>query len=456
MSVTYQGNKIISGTFDSEEFWREKNLARLPSVEDRQSVNIVMAMDELMFVFCDSCGCYDTLITRFEMDKEQKHYLDTIGFHFQARHLIENYGLLDDVRKKNACQLLLESQNMPDFISENSKKAEYSPFSVLEESKAVSQKFNLDFDNPSVEVIKKVNSKVYSFNMNRKMGRINNCHIVYSSEELRKRGEELLRNSNFLIKDTFGVSGKGNLLISSLSVLNHIADYFSKQEKKGKQVLFIIEPFLEKDFDFSCQFFIDKKNGQTDIISLQRLRNKNFTYEGSFTAEDELLDLLEGRGYFKVIMDAAKQLYADGYFGHVCIDSMVLKTGDIVPIVEINARHSMSLIKHQLDHYLSESSLKCSFTYFSLHFIRDINYGEILEKMQKQGILYNLGKTGGGIIPLSSNTLLINQKIQKGTGDRQEAKGRFYVAFAYENDEQQAELNKGLLHFLEENSLYVY
>ncbi len=454
MSATYQRNKIISGTFDSEEFWREKNLARLPSVEDRQSGNIVMAMDELMFVFCDSGGCYDTLVTRFEMDKEQKQYLDTIGFHFQAHPLIENYGLLEEARKKNSCRLLLESGNIPDSIRKNNKKPEYVPFSVMEESEAVSRKFNLDFDNPSIDVIKKVNSKVYSFYLNREMGRVNDCHIVYSSEEFRQKGEQILSNSSFLIKDTLGVSGKGNLLISSLSVLKHIADYLSMQEKKGKQVLFIIEPFLQKDFDFSCQFFIDK-NGQADIISLQRLRNKNFTYEGSFTAEDELLDLLEGRGYFKVIKDAAKQLYADGYYGHVCIDSMILKTGHIVPIIEINARRSMSLIKHRLDHYLSGYSLKCGFTYFSLHFNRHINYGEILEKMQEQGLLYGIGN-GGGIIPLSSNTLLINQKKQMGTADKREAKGRFYVAFAYENVQQQEKLNKRLLHFLEENSLYVY
>ncbi len=454
MSATYQGNKIISGTFDSEEFWREKKFARLPSVEDRQSGNIVLAMDELMFVFCDSCGGYDTLVTRFEMDKEQKQYLDTIGFHFQDHPLLENYGLLEEARKKNSCRLLLESENTPDSIRENNKKPEYVPFSVLEESKAVSQKYNLDFDNPSIEVIKKVNSKVYSFHLNREMGRMNDCHIVYSAEELRQKGEQILKNSSFLLKDTLGVSGKGNLLISSANVLKHIADYLSLQEKKGKQVLFIIEPFLKKDFDFSCQFFIDKK-GQVDIVSLQRLRNKNFTYEGSFTAEDELLDLLEGRGYFKVIRDAAKQLYADGYFGHVCIDSMMLKTGDLVPIIEINARRSMSLIKHQLDKYLSGYSLKCSFTYFSLHFKRLINYGEILEKMKEQGLLYGLGN-GGGIIPLSSNTLLINQKIQMSTADRYEAKGRFYVAFAYENDQQQEELNKRLLHCLEENSLYVY
>ncbi len=454
MNVKCQENKMISGTFDCEEFWREKDLARLPSVEDRQAGNIVMAMDELMFVFCGSCGCYDTLVTRFEMDKEHKNYLNNIGFHFQAQHLIEDYGRLDDVRKKNSCQLLLESKTIPDAIYENDNRSEYFPFSVLEESKAVSQKFNLDFDHPSIGVIKKVNSKIYSSNMNREMGMINPCDIVYSSRELRQKGEEYLRKSEFLIKDTFGVSGKGNLLISSLNVLNSIVNYLSRQEKKGKKVLFIIEPFLQKDFDFSCQFFIDE-NGQSEIISLQRLRNKNFAYEGSFTAEDELLDLLESRGYFKVIKDVAGQLYRDGYYGHVCIDSMVLKTGDIVPVVEINARQSMSLIKHQLDCYLAEYSLKCGFTFFSLHFNRHINFGEILEKMREQGLLYPSGK-GGGIMPLSSNTLLINQKIQMSSTDRQETKGRFYAAFAYENEEQQEELKKGLLHFLGENSLSVY
>jgi hypothetical protein len=38
--------ELIIGTFDAERFWRDPNLAFLPSVRDPEMENVVMAMDE--------------------------------------------------------------------------------------------------------------------------------------------------------------------------------------------------------------------------------------------------------------------------------------------------------------------------------------------------------------------------------------------------------------------------
>ncbi|MFD1906532.1 hypothetical protein ACFSQ7_25010 [Paenibacillus rhizoplanae] len=59
---------------------------------------------------------------------------------------------------------------------------------------------------------------------------------------------------------------------------------------------------------------------------------------GSESMEEEERMVLERAGYFDVMIQVANDLFKDGYFGPVCIDSMVLKDGTLVPIVEINAR----------------------------------------------------------------------------------------------------------------------
>ena len=69
----------ISGTFDAERFWRDPNLAKLPSFHDPEMENIVMAMDELLFPFCEA---QDKLITRYRMNVCHKEYLHEIGFKF--------------------------------------------------------------------------------------------------------------------------------------------------------------------------------------------------------------------------------------------------------------------------------------------------------------------------------------------------------------------------------------
>ncbi|MFD2876798.1 hypothetical protein ACFTAO_13755 [Paenibacillus rhizoplanae] len=55
--------------------------------------------------------------------------------------------------------------------------------------------------------------------------------------------------------------------------------------------------------------------------------------------------------------EACKDLFETGYHGEVCIDSMLLASGELVPIVEINARKSMGLINHHINQYVRQYSL---------------------------------------------------------------------------------------------------
>lgn len=72
-------SELIIGMFDAERFWRDPNLAKLPSVHDPEMENVVMAMDELLFPFCEG---QDRLITRYRMNVCHKAYLHEIGFKF--------------------------------------------------------------------------------------------------------------------------------------------------------------------------------------------------------------------------------------------------------------------------------------------------------------------------------------------------------------------------------------
>ncbi|MFD2876797.1 hypothetical protein ACFTAO_13750 [Paenibacillus rhizoplanae] len=78
------------------------------------------------------------------------------------------------------------------------------------------------------------------------MGIRNSSSIAESAEELLTYGLLLLRTGQVLVKDPLGVSGKGNMLISSERMLKRIAAYLLEQESRGKQTQFIIEPLLDK------------------------------------------------------------------------------------------------------------------------------------------------------------------------------------------------------------------
>lgn len=440
---------IYYGEFNAEKYWRNENFAKLPEIPDNQVENIIKAMDELLFVLCSN---EDTLLTRYKIDPAQKEYLKSIGFSFTCNDVDLSTDVSKEEKNKNIGQILLErydTLNTSELLKRNSK---ISTFAVLPESSEISQKYRLIFDSPHINIIKKVNSKIYSSNINRELNIKYPFKIVNSAKELNEVGIEYLSKSPIIIKDSFGVSGKGNLVITNEKILKRISSYIDSQEKSGKSVEFIIESFLDKESDFSCQFYIHR-SGDMEILSIQEVRNIGSSYHGSYSPSKEFIKFISEKGYFSILKEVAKKLYEDGYYGDVCIDSMILKDGEIVPIVEINARKSMSLIKYNIDEYVSNFNLECGFTFYNVTFSNHITYEELIEKMEERELLFKPGRDSC-VIPLSSNTLFINRYLDKSEKIKT-YKGRLYLAVLYKREEEKEDVLNNLIRLLNENEIKV-
>jgi len=435
---------VVMGTFDSESFWREQSLSKLPAIIDRDASNIVIAMDELLFALCEK---NDKLITRFKMEDALKQYLSDIGFIFSNNEidLDDSSEVHSSQSYKCNFQLLVETRQKEYFRSFLNEVTCLSPYSVLPYTKQACQTYDLRYDFPDTNIVKMVNSKLYSYHLNSLIIGRDHGKLVDDSKLIEDYGMEYLKHGSFLIKDLFGVSGKGNLFVDSENMLKRIVHYVEKQEKKGQCTKFLLEPFLCKEIDFSCQFLIDQ-DGSFTILSIQRLFNSNFAYLGSSTADKTLLELLEKEKYFTIIERIANHLYKDGYYGNVCIDSMILKNGEIVPIVEINARKSMGLLNCYLDKHLESYGVKGSISFLSVGYSGNNTLDDILSAMESENILFMPGYDKG-VIPLSSNTLFINRKLND-IKPVKLFKGRFYFSTVSNNPNEGFEIRekmKGLL-----------
>jgi hypothetical protein len=131
----------------------------------------------------------------------------------------------------------------------------------------------------------------------------------------------------------------------------------------------------------------------------------------------------------------AKELYSDGYFGHVCIDSMLLEDADWIPIVEINARKSMSLMKNHLDKHLIKMDKKGNFNHYKVSYFGHTSFEKLLHEMNQAELLFVPGKQNG-VIPLSANTLTIAQEPNR------QNRGRLYFSLVYETEEERHHLNE--------------
>lgn len=441
---------VHAGSFDSEAYWRTASFSKLPAIHDEQRTYIVMAMDELLFPFCKPD---DGLITRFSIVHAQKNYLQRIGFSFS--HL----ECVDVQHGENIFHPLLRNTNYQRWMSRFQRIA---PYAVLEQTSELLQQNFFEQKLPSYDAVKHVNSKMYSSKLSEQLTGVRRGFPVTNATELSAVCRELLTaHGAALVKDPFGVSGKGNIKLESQKAIERLTAYIRSQEHRGKVTELVVEPLLEVTRDFSCHFEI-APDGGISFISVQEILNHHFAYQGSVTMSAEDKSNLERKGYFQVMEQVGKSLFLEGYFGPVCVDSMQLTDGTLIPIVEINARKSMGLINVYLDRALASRQCKGVLSYLSVGYYKELDYEDFLREMQNANLLYPQSG-GSGIVPLSSAALLVNQEMRRTGSPRAEAKegdhlikGRLYISVYANNSEERMRLVAALRNMLANRDVSIY
>jgi len=457
--------KMVMGTFDPETRWRDPDLARLPAMPDKDSESIVLCMDELLFPFC---GLNDVLYSRCKINPALHEYLNGLGFSFGTRYhfdLNEEKELLPEPDLFKSCMFRLAGELLQQTKSQGEEMFSrsfniVSPYAITSDTEAYLHAAVPSGSLPDLDTVVRVNSKLYS---NRLLVRIGEkCYGMEanSAAEIETVGSAFLKQGPYLLKDPFGVAGKGNMLIDSESIQRRIADHLHKQEERGLRSQFLLEPLLKKKTDFSSHWFI-KESGEAEFISVQRMINHQQNYSGSIKADEIFISLLDNAGYFNVMEKALRQLAEDGYHGFVCFDSMILEDGEVVSIVEINARKSMGLINAYLDKCWETYGHSGWLTFLSLGLPEGFEFETLLHVLRASELLLTT-PSGYGVVPLSSNTVMINEiltrrRMAEGTQNKRGMpKGRLYVSVVGRDDEHRSELINSLRQVLADLSVKVY
>lgn len=436
--------RIHCGTFEAEKYWRDASLASLPVITDQRANAIVSSMDEMLVVFC---GENDVLLTRRALDEAHVQYLHLLGFRF-SHNKVDLESMNENASDQSIVQLINTPSLEKHLAALLPSGASIEPFAILPGTRDAAVRYGLRAEIPDEAVVKQVNGKQYTLTMRDDVGISNIGCCVESAEQLKHTGNALLLNGSFLIKDDFGVSGKGNLTVDSPRLLNRLVDYLTVQERKGKQVRFILEPLLDRELDFSCQFYVGQQ-GDVMILSTHQLGNDQFSFGEARHITESFRTILEIEGYYDNMKRIGAKLHEDGYFGHVCVDSMQLKDGTIEPLVEINARKSMSLINYQMSERLKAWDLSCSIKHFNVVSDPDFRYADLLGKLSDAKLLFQ-GNENSGVIPLTSGTI---RSTVAGDASIEAVKGKIILAFAYRQQEELEAMNAALKERLAESGL---
>ncbi|SMD15971.1 hypothetical protein [Kibdelosporangium aridum] len=357
------------GTFDAEKWWRPTDLATLPAISRAGSDDAVAAMDELLAGFC-SAG--DRLITRHPMTACVRDGLAAAGITFD--HIAVD-GPHEPFERNVSRDLVA------DFAVE--------PYAVLAETAELTTLL------PDNDVVAEVNSKTWSNTLAQELALPGTGTVVRSVAEL---STAVSRLPSAIVKDPYGVSGRAALVVESPGVLRAIERTLTKQDKR---IELLVQEKYAVERDFSAHVVISR-DGTWRHRGVQVMTNRGLRHMGSSPATPEFSEFLADRGYFPVIDSVAKALAQAGYSGPFGVDSMLLRDGTLVPVLEINARQSLGLLSLVLNERVTAHGLAAHLSQVELTVQPGSGISSVVQA------LADIQYTGGereGVLVLNGSTL---------------------------------------------------
>ncbi len=271
----------------------------------------------------------------------------TILFSFMGNH---SDRVLLDVDFPDDFRNYLLSINVKSLQTTNGNKAEIPVSWGWDEQSCKKMKtLGLNCQNPNLSIIKKVNSRQFHNLISDRFSLgVEGSTYCDSYEALLQGLKKLELFGDLVIKPSFGGSGYGFRIIKKGEKTFYQKDMEALVEHGGV----VIEPWRKRVHDFSSSITIYKDGSMSSIRHQRSFSNMHGAFIGIFMAPCD--PVIEKYKYIqeKAVRNAAQTLFEHGYFGPAGFDSFVYTDTDgkerVAPVIEINARHSMSDVAHAI------------------------------------------------------------------------------------------------------------
>ncbi|WNV85497.1 hypothetical protein [Umezawaea sp. Da 62-37] len=370
--------RVRLGTFDAESWWRPADLAALPAVARDGAA--VAGMDELLAGFCLPG---DLLVTRGPMDPVLVAGLAEAGVHFGRTTADAAAGA--PVERELTGPVLTRMKGFEGL----------APYAVLSDTVALAGRMGWD-DLPDLDAVTLVNSKTWSNEVVRRLGLPGAGRVARTVDDLVAAVSEV--DGPAVVKDPYGVSGRAILEVGTPGVLAAVERVLRKQVAAGKRVELLVQPKFAKRHDFSGHLVVDRGGGW-EWLGVQAMTNRGFRHMGSGPAWPGLVDEDD---YRRTLTAVAEAVAETGYHGPVGVDSMVLDDGRVIPVLEVNARHSLGLLTRTLDQRVAHHGLRCHLEQLDLVVGPDRGVADLVRAL---GAAAYRGGQDAGVVVLSGSAL---------------------------------------------------
>lgn len=266
-------------------------------------------------------------------------------------------------------------------LSKSRKKVVFVPYGVSALEEKIAQICQLEMIGGPSKISKIINNKIFARRVAEGLHYpITQGSICDDLGELKEKGIELLGAfEKVIIKQPCGASGKGLYIVDSERKLISIIQILKRISRKSDNNQgWIVEGWYEKQADINYQIYIDR-SGLVKTFSVKEQLLDETVYIGSIIPprmSESLVKKCEECG-----KQIGKLLYQNGYNGIVGIDAMVTKENDLIPIIEINARFTLSTYMSFLDSYRKSKQLL--FFYERISIEENVDYQMVLKRLKE-------------------------------------------------------------------------
>ncbi|MEU6477903.1 hypothetical protein ABZ858_13590 [Streptomyces sp. NPDC047017] len=334
---------VLIGNFEVENQWAagEPGLPRIAVSATRE---IAHRMDEFCLLLA---GPDDHVLLKSAPDEGHLAHLAALGLELPRvlTPTVQDPGrtVTEDVLADPA--LLKEIRALPG-------SPVLWPHGVSEREELLAESTGVRLAGPSARICKAVNGKTYSREIADELGlRQPRGWVCRNVSELRSAtagaGSLLDLGGTVVLKDSYGVSGKGLLVVSDRSALERVVRKIVRRaERTGDdRVNLIVETWVAKKTDLNYQFTIDRA-GHCTFDFVREAVTEGGVHKGhripARIGGDQRAELAEAS------LRIGARLHADGYVGTVGVDAMVDPDDGLYPLVEINARNNMSTYQERV------------------------------------------------------------------------------------------------------------
>jgi D-alanine-D-alanine ligase-like ATP-grasp enzyme len=415
---TADASLVFMGNFEVESRWAIGELG-LRGVAFEAGRAVVNRMDEFALLLATEA---DYVVLKQEPDEGYLKYLAGLGLELpriitpasqDPRRVVTEDALADPATVARLSQLANEGCWL-------------SPHGVSALEEQLSRRSGLPLAAPSAAICKAVNSKIYSRRLADELGLRQApgwaCDTFAELDEAVAGARALLSlDRRVVVKDAFGVSGKGIAVIETVDRLHRLHRMITRNMAlSGRpRVGLVVEEWVAKEADLNYQFTVSRDGAVRFDFVKQALTDrgvhKGHRFPASLTTAqlDELHEAAQRIG---------ERLAGDGYFGVVGVDAMVDAEGGLYPLVEINARNNMSTYQSLLEATFAGAGTVALARHYVLRLRTELAFEELRRLLD--GLLLDRD-TGYGL--LVNNFATVNAAVAvRGTATERSFDGRLY------------------------------